>query len=249
LLLSIDTIRRLNTRDLQALVESSAGSLEEASVIAVLENRACNDAVCGAIAQNTRFTSFQSVRVRLVAHSSTPHAHAVRLVYFLHWGDLVRLSTNVRISPVIRRAIDKQLMMRIPKLSTGEKVSIARRCTREVATPLLRDPTPRVLTAALQNPRLREEDVLALIAWDRTMSEQLSAIAGDRKWSLRYAIRKALVVSRATPRGIAASQLRHMTPGDLRNLAANPEVSVYLRRCIERQLGSAPTPDDAARGE
>ncbi len=55
-----------------------------------------------------------------------------------------------------------------------------------------------------------------------------------RKWSYRYAIRKALVLNPSTPRSTAASLLRFLSKRDLRMIHANPKTSVYLRRCIER---------------
>ena len=96
------------------------------------------------------------------------------------------------------------------------------------------DPDPRVFAALLINQRLREDDLLTLTASTEATVEQLSMIAADKKWSYRYAIRKALVLNTRTPRSIAASQLRFLSRRDLIAIHENPSTSVYLRRCIER---------------
>jgi len=36
------------------------------------------------------------------------------------------------------------------------------------------------------------------------------------------------------PRSAAASMLRSLTPRDLRMIHANPQTTIYVRRCIER---------------
>ena len=103
---------------------------------------------------------------------------------------------------------------------------------------MLYDPHPKVFESLLVNKRLRGDDILALIASHRATPDQLLMIAGDSKWSYRYAIRKALVLNPSTPRSAAASQLRYLSARDLRSIHSNPETSVYLRRCIERLAGN-----------
>jgi hypothetical protein len=107
----------------------------------------------------------------------------------------------------------------------------------------LYDPHPKVFESLLVNKRLREDDLLALISSRRATREQLLMVAGDMRWSYRYAVRKALVLNPDTPRAAAASQLPHLSRRDLRSIHSNPATSIYVRRCIERlqpRLFSAP---------
>lgn len=212
----------------------NASVLTEQEVLAVLENANITAALIGKLAQQPRLTAFYAVRVRIVAHRQTPQAHAVKLVHYLYWNDLLRLSIDVQVPAPVRRAIDVQLLARVEKLTLGEKVSSARRCSHALVKHFLFDPSPRVFEALLVNKRLREDDLVALAASDRATPEQLRLLAEDPKWSYRYAIRKALVMNPTTPRAAAASQLRHLTRTDLRRIHANPATTVYVRRCIER---------------
>jgi hypothetical protein len=155
-------------------------------------------------------------------------------VHYLYWFDLLRLSINVQVPAPVRRSIDTQLLMRVEKLTLGERIASARQCGAALIKYFLFDGHPRIFEALLINARVREDDLLSLAASDRATPEQLLLLAGDNKWSYRYAIRTALVLNPATPRAAAAAQLRYLSRADLRKIHANPHTSVYVRRCIER---------------
>jgi hypothetical protein len=227
-------IRSFARDALADFVAANIKTLTEEEVLAVLANAYASPQICQTIAQSQRVTAFYSVRLRLVEHRGTPQAHAVKLVHYLHWPDMVRLSVDVGVAPPVRRAIDTQLLLRIDKLTLGEKVASAMRCSAALIKALLFDPNPRVFSALLVNQRVREDDMLLIAGSDRASAEKLQILAGDRKWSSRYAVRKALVMNPRTPRSTAASQLRFLTNRDLHQIHRHPSTSVYLRRCIER---------------
>jgi hypothetical protein len=227
-------IKSLQREELGDFVAENLGMLLEEEALAVIANVNVTPQILGKIAQTPRVTGFHSVRVRLVAHRQTPQAHAVKLIHYLYWIDLLNLSVDVQVPAPVRRAVDTQLLARVEKLSLGERVSSARRCSPALVKVFLYDPNPRVFEALLVNKRLREDDLLALIASHRATREQLRMVAEDMRWSYRYAIRKALVLNPDTPRAAAASQLKYLSRRDLRSIHSNPATSVYVRRCIER---------------
>jgi hypothetical protein len=235
---SIQDLKRAGRDELVAVLADVA-SLHEDEALALLENAFVTPQILAKIAQTARLTGFYSVRLKLVGHRQTPQAHAVKLVHYLYWFDLLRLSIDVQVPAPVRRSIETQLVNRADKLSLGERVTSARLCSHALVKVFLYDAHPKVFESLLVNKRLREDDILALIASGRATREQLLMIAGDRKWSYRYAVRKALVLNPSTPRAAAASQLRYLTQKDLRGIHANPETSTYLKRCIERLPGSS----------
>ena len=230
-------LKSLSREDLTTFLAGNLNHLVEDEALAILENPYVTPRILGMLAQSPRVTSFYSVRLKLVGHRQTPQAHAVKFVHYLYWPDLLRISVDVTISAPVRRAVDTQLLNRVGKLSLGEKISSARRCSHALIKVLLRDPDPKVFAALLINQRLREDDLLDVINSGEATPEQLMLVAADSRWSFRYAIRKALVLSTATPRAIAASQLRHLSRRDLLQIHGNPSTSTYLRRCIERMTG------------
>jgi hypothetical protein len=216
------------------LLDRGVAALTEDDALSIIDHPFVTSANIQKIAQDPRLSSFYSVRLGLVAHRKTPQMYAAKLVHYLHWPDLVRLSVEVTVPAPVRRAIDTQLLARVTQLTLGQRITTARRCSSALIKHFLYDPDPKVFVALLVNQRLREDDLLALIASGRATREQLSLLANDIKWSFRYALRRALVLSPTTPRAIAAAQLRHLTVADLRNIYHRAETSVYLRRCIER---------------
>jgi len=227
-------LKEANAEALAQIVAEQGAALLEEEALAILENPFVTPQVLGKIAQTQRLAALYSVRLKLVAHRQTPLAHAVKLVHYLYWFDLLRLSTEVTVPAPVRRAIDTQLLLRVEKLTHGERVASARRCSRALIGAFLFDPHPKVFEALLANKRLREEDLLSLANSPRATAEQLRMLAEDGRWSYRYEIRKALVLNPATPRFAAASQLRYLSRRDLDRIHASPQTSVYLRRCIER---------------
>jgi hypothetical protein len=231
---TLQRLRSLSRDELVDFVKENVRNLLEDEALAVLDNVYVTPAICQSIAQTQRLTAFYSVRVKLVALKHTPQAHAVKLVHYLYWSDLVRLSVDVRVPAPVRRAIETLLVAKVDKLTLGERITSAKRCSHALVKALLFDPDPKVFEALLINQRLREDDLLTLASSDRATPAQLQLLADDRKWSYRYAIRKALVMNPRTPRSAAASALRFLTPRDLRMIHSNPHTTIYVRRCIER---------------
>ena len=227
-------LKQANADELSELVIEHGPALLEEEALAILENPFVTPQILGRIAMTQRLAAFYSVRVALVAHRQTPLPHSMKLIHYLYWFDLLRLSIDVRVPAPVRRAIDTQLIARVEKITIGERVSSARRCSHALISFFLFDPNPRVFASLLLNKKLREEDLLSLVNSTRATVEQLRLLAEDMKWSYRYAIRKALVMNPNTPRSSAASQLRYLSARDLAQIHARPETSVYLRRCIER---------------
>ncbi len=231
---SIQELKRADRERLTAFVAENVTVLSEDEVLAILENANVTTSIVNRIAQTARLTGYYAVRVKLVAHRQTPLAHAVKLVHYLYWFDLLALSIDVQVPAPVRRAIDTQLLIRVENLTIGDRVASARRCSQALINVFLYDPHPKVFAAVLVNKRLREEDLVVLANSDRATPEQLLLLAQDTRWSYRYAIRKALAMNPMTPRSAAASQLRHLSRGDLRRIHSHPDTTVYVRRCIER---------------
>jgi hypothetical protein len=227
-------LKSFSRAELEAFLDENVNVLTEQETLFILDNPNITTQLIGRIAQVSRLTGFYSVRYKLVAHRQTPQAHAVKLVHYLYWFELLKLSVDVQVPAPVRRAIDTQLLNRVEKLSVGERIASARTCSHALIKHFLFDPDVKVLEALLANKLLREEDVLVLATSSNARPDQLQLLAADAKWSYRYEVRKALVLNPLTPRSAAASQLRHLRRSDLRRIHRNPDTSVFLRRCIER---------------
>jgi hypothetical protein len=184
--------------------------------------------------QSRRDRAVYSDCLRLVRDRATPLTQSLKLVHYLHWPDLLQLSVNVSVHAQVRRAVEAQLLIRLETLSLGERIAAAKRCSNALIEVFLFDRDAKVFRALLLNQRLREEDLLLLAESAKATAEKLQLLADDRKWFLRYAIRRALVMNPSTPRAAAALQLRFLSHRDLVIIHQHPSTSTYLRRCIER---------------
>lgn len=234
-------IRRLNRASLLAFVDEYASLFDEEQATAVLANAHCSAEICTIIAQSSRLTSLYSIRSRLVAHRATPLTFSLKFSRHLYWSDQLGMSVDVRIPAPVRRALDLALIARMPKLATGEKVTAAKSCSREVISSMLFDPDPKVFEGLLINPRLSEETLLRYINNDGSLPRQLTSVSEDRRWKYRPAVREALLKSGACPKSVAASQIRHLHPSRLRAAMESEGLSTYLRACIGRYLAELKT--------
>lgn len=222
---------------LRDIVANELAALGEEEVLAILEHPYCTTDMIGRIANEPRLTSYYSVRERLVAHRNTPRGHALKFIHYLFWADLLRISTDVKIPPQVRRAIDTNLATKLGQLTAGQRVSTARVCSPALFGALIRDPSPRVFAALLGNGRMTEEELIRGLVSDPEMTpEKIRILADDRKWNARYAIRKWIAEHPQTPNAVAASQLRYLRATDLRRIAAAPESRTFIIRCAERLL-------------
>jgi hypothetical protein len=120
-------IRGFTRDELQEFFSDNQGSLLEAEALAVLDNPFVTPRICQAVVRSRHLAAFYSVRLRLVQNRRTPLADSVKLVHYLHWPDLLRLSVDVRMPPQVRHAIETRLLLHLDTLSLGEQIAAAKR--------------------------------------------------------------------------------------------------------------------------
>ncbi len=98
----------------------------------------------------------------------------------------------------------------------GTRRSAARTTDRNTLDRLLHDRDHRVIAILLENPRLVERDVIKIVAMRPTRPEILEVIARHRRWSSRYAVRKALACNPYTPAPITRRLLPVLLRQDVR---------------------------------
>ena len=119
-------------------------------------------------------------------------------------------------------------------LTLGERKSLARRPDRAMMDRLLRDPHPDVIRMVLANPKVVEEDVLAVAARRPCRPDVLAEIARQPRWAHRPRIRMALVLNPDTPLEIAAPVAGLLLRHELRLVASSPTVAQAVRAlCLE----------------
>ena len=102
----------------------------------------------------------RKVALALVMHPRTPRHIAVPLLRRMFTFDLMQVTLTPAVAADIKRAGEEQLLLRMESLSTGEKISLARRASGRIGAALLQESDTRVITPALDNAQLTEAMVV-----------------------------------------------------------------------------------------
>lgn len=232
-------LREAGVEELRQLLGALGEDLDVPAAQQVLRNPHAGEEIVRLVLERQRLLSFYELRRDLALHPATPPPVALALLPTLYWRDLVSVGLEVRLRPVVRRAADQRLLDRLPGLAVGEKVAIARSAAPRVLQTLRHDPTPRVVEAVLDNPRLAEGDLMPLLAGERTRPQVLALVLAHRKWGSRYSVRAAVLRNPGTPVAVALQHLPLLKKVDLRAVAGDGRLAPAVRRRAELLLGDA----------
>lgn len=180
------------------------------------------------------------VKKSVALHPRAPTVVARRLLAGLYWRDLLAAGQDTRLSPALRRSADRTLSERLPGLSLGEKVNIARRAGTGLIAHLRNDPSPRVMSALMENPRLTEGSLMPVLSRDTTPGPVLEVVANNNRWGVRYPIRAALAKNPSTPSQASLRVLPHLKKHDLDAVARDVRIAAPVRRRADLLLGRGP---------
>ncbi len=225
-----------NSRDLLQLVADSGAVLSAGDARRVLRNPFVTAEVIEELVAIRRLLAGYDVRSAIARHRRTPEPLALRFISSLFWRDLLEIAVDVRISPAVRRVAEKYLVRRLGRLTTGEKMAIARRATSEVLAHLRKDPSLQVIKALLENPRLTEPTLLPMVASESTLPRVLDLVARTPRWATRYEIRVALSRNTRAPFSAIFEILPTLRRKDLLFVANREDHSSIVRHRAEELL-------------
>ncbi len=157
----------------------------------------------------------RKVKLAIVEHPRTPRYASMSLLRQLFTFDLMQVALTPRVAGDIKVAAEEVLLKRLESISSGARLSLARRASGRVAATLLLDPEPRVMRAALENPRLTEALVRQALMRTESGPALMRAVCRHPKWSLRSEIRLALLRSEKTPTNCAMEIARTLSSAQL----------------------------------
>lgn len=158
----------------------------------------------------------------------------LRLVGSLLWRDLADVASSPRVAAAVKIRAEAILKDQIADLRLGEKITLAKIATLPVLVPLLVDVDAKVVEAGLNNPRLREEDVLTLVRADPPSRTLLEAVVASSKWRERYGLRLAIALHPRAPLALALGQLTTLTSKDLARIAGTATLTPLLQAAALR---------------
>jgi len=204
-----------------SLTESASSELTEDQALALLKRSDLTAETLTLLGRNAIAMKSRKVALAIATHPRTPRHVSVPTLRRLYTFDLMLVTRMPAVPADIKRAAEQQILNRLESLSTGERISLARRASGGVAAALLSDPDIRVMTTAFDNSHLPEAAVVtALMRNDAP--DSLFAIASEHgKWSQRREVQIALLRNENTPlapaiqlaRNFSADFLRETLPG------------------------------------
>jgi hypothetical protein len=155
----------------------------------------------------------------------------------LGWKALAEVCVAPRAHPTVRRRAESLLALRLDALSSGERLTLARRASAAIILRLVDAPgDPRVLRGLLGNPRLSEPVALRLAASDRVPPPFLADLAEHPGWGARRAIQLALARNLRTPVAVALRLVGGLAEGDRKRLSDDDKVPTIVRVCATRLI-------------
>ncbi len=232
-------LRDASAEELLRLLIERREEIGPGEAVEALRNPYLSAEAARAIADRPQLVSAYQVRRALALSPRAPEGVALNLVVGLFWADLLAVSLEVRVRPTVRRAAELALLTRLPRLAVGEKIAIARRGGAAVITALRLDPTPRVIAALLENPRLTEGLLAPALTSERALPALLAAVATNQRWGVRHDLRVLICRNPRTPAAVALPLLPTLRKDELRGLAGDARLAAPVRRRAELLLGAA----------
>lgn len=243
-------------RLIAALGSASASGLDGAlanpalqghHLLLVLRHPQVTPALLQRIGRSPFWMKSYRVRAALVQHPKTPRPLAMSLISSLRWGDLARVALLSRLPAVLRTTAEKILLLRLPELALGERVSLARIATPSVIRRLCFEDSPLVVKALLENASLHFEDVLGMAERADAPPALLSVLADSTRFARRQDLRLALASHPRTPHAVALRLLTSLPPPALAILADSGEAPMLVRVAAERRLSQGSGTGSVAR--
>lgn len=226
-------LREANEAELETLIAKRLDAIDPPAARQAFRNPFLSRTMIERLLSTPRLVAAYEVRLEAARHPRTPQLVALRFVGGLYWPDLVRIGLDTHLHPIVRRSADLRLAERLPGLAVGEKIVIARTASQGLIGALRIDPTPRVIEALLENPRLTEGLLLPLAVSEATSPLVLGVVAGSARWSVRYPIRLALCRNPRAPLDRVLHHLPMLKKQDLAGIANDPRLKLPVRRKAE----------------
>ena len=137
-------------------------------------------------------------------------------------------------------AVERSFLQQVQEMTVAERIKLALRGNREVRMILIRDPKRMIRRFVLQNPRIGDEEIIAL-AKNRSADDELLRLIGDsREWTKNYQVRISLVSNPKTPLTLSMRHLHSLNDRDMRALAKSKNVSATVANAAKRIINSKP---------
>lgn len=215
--------------------------LTEDLALALLNRRDLPREALEELNRNAGVSKHRKVRLAVVMHPRAPRHVTVPTIRHLYTFELMQVALFPTVAADIKRVAEETLINRLGTVSSGERMALAKQSSGRVAAALLHDPEPRIMQAALLNPRMTEPLIVKALRSQEPTEHLAPAICRHEKWSQRQDVKMALLSNQNTPFARVLQIADELSARALKEVLANsrlsPNVKNYLRSLIEKRSG------------
>lgn len=206
--------------------------LAEEHLLALLKRRDLSEEFLKAVHQREGAEASHRLKVALVRNPATPAQLALTLLPHLYLFELLELCILPGTTPDQRLAAERQIILRLPTIELGNKLTMARRAPSGILDALLREGEPTAVAVCLDNPRLKELAVLQMLRSGRATPETISMVARHPRWGQRVNLRQSILRHRKTPLIWFLQWLPRLKGSELKSLSAAKNLTPQQRKLV-----------------
>jgi len=210
--------------------------LQEDMAVFIAKKKGSPPEALSALATDARFRDSYPLKLALCKNPRTPQKVTMGLLKFLRIFDLSDITKNQHVPINIRQKIEYNISQQIPSMPSGVKVALARRANSTIVMMLVEKSDELVASTCLNSPSITEGHIYKIINRQTTKQHVIRLIAEHGKWSLRYAVKFALVRNFYTPMGHVVRFISDLKTADLKELHNDPKLPASTRPFIFREL-------------
>jgi hypothetical protein len=218
------------------LLAADDPSLGEDRALALLKRADLRAEVLARLSKNAGAMKSRKVKLALVQHPNTPRHVSIPMLRHLFTFELMQVALTPAVAADIKRTAEDALMNRLETISSGERLSLARRAAGRVAAELLGDPEPRVIHAALGNSQLTEAEVIRALMRVHASVLLVESVCAHAKWSLRRDIRVALLRNEKIPLTRVLEFAHSLTIRQLREILRSCRLPSCTREYLLKEI-------------
>ena len=226
---------------------AASEDLDEELALTMLARRDLPQGVIDALVKNVVVMKDRKVINTIVAHPRTPRHISVPIARRLYTFELMQIALTPAVPADVKRAVEDVLVARLETISAGERMTLARRASTNVAAALLFDPEPRIIEVALESPFITEAHVVKALLHHDCPQTLVHLVCRDDKWSLRRDVRIALLRNEYTPMSRVLVYARALPTNLLRDLLKYAVLTAEVRIELTAELDERTKKNQASK--
>jgi hypothetical protein len=223
-------------------------TLTEDLALALLKRNNLPVPVLEQLSKNGSVMKSRKVKLALAEHPRAPRPVSLSIVRHLYNFDLLHLALTPTALADIKKVAEETLINRLPTISAGEKLALARRASARVAGALLLDGDPRVIQVALENSRLTEALVVKALTAENSPAAFVHAVCRHPRWSTRREVRIAVLRHPNTPLACALEFSQPLPPALVREVLDASRLPANIKSLLFEEAARRTTSGPGAVG-